>query len=465
MNLPCYICYNIGFRDGNVILKELKGKVVSGYENADRNGNYVLELNDKKIKSNDSNFIAILQYCARNFTGKNIILQYIKEDTSTSTSQPIRVFASDEFPVFAKNSIKDVILPAWVKDLLPTEINQDNIDIRKTYEINDDEKKNEYLSRYFPRTFATAYCIVYDLLKNKEFHGRQNNKQKASILDLGCGVGGGATLGAITALVQHFRELKEIDILACDYTEKALNSLKEIIDKICEVNIFPKINIITQQVQLVPNNANGNCQYTFESFGNYLMGNNLSFDFAFCFKVINELIYGQNFLHLLGDSNPYSLVSEIICPRLKENGCFVLLDITMSPENNKQDENKYNRLLFNGTNCFLKNNNIYKSILPIPCSLQSGQKCRDENILPCFPQRRFFCASSCGNFSTRCDNVAFRVIVPSALADEILIPHTETTGNGYVITEQVDGKTLNCNYRNSDNLDSFSINIEKWTRR
>lgn len=304
-------------------------------------------------------------------------------------------------------------------------------DIRNTYDY-DEKDWIEYLcDSSFPSTYIAGYKIVKNLLENTVVATSFADSNELLIADIGCG-NGGATIGAITAIYEILPNINKITIEAYDYNENALKIFKDCIDA------YPKIGQIEvgfKTIQLIPqtNKTNENA-FTLEGLKRLLQEK--SYDFILCFKMINELIFNHKFPL----RSTYFQFFNTIAPLLSVKGFLVVLDVYKSAEKDDNgkylDENEYGKELNKQGRQFVKENEGFKSIIPIPCALVEGG-CDDRGY--CSQQRLFKAKDG------RAFPATYKVITRKKFAEEILKSVDKGQTSEYIIQETKTNGKRHCN--------------------
>ena len=308
--------------------------------------------------------------------------------------------------------------------------------IRDTASFTSDQWLSYLCDSSFPSTFLAGYRILRNYLNNTAVQKEFEKLKCVRIADIGCG-NGGASLGALTALVELFPNLVSITIYAYDFSTVALKMFNECLDFIKSQTSI-SFRLEAKRVAFIPQNKKKRqtYQHTLDSFGEQILSNK-KFDIILSFKMINELIFNHNF----NLSTAYYEMIRCLAPHLSEIGCMAILDISMSAEKdgdgNNIDNNSYGKELNRQSRCFERDNNQFKAVIPIPCSLIE-RGCPDNGY--CKQQRLF--ASNKG----RVFPATYKVIVRTELANKILAIIPQHEPKEYIVEETKDGVKNRCGY-------------------
>lgn len=250
-------------------------------------------------------------------------------------------------------------------------------DIRQTFQFDNKNWRQYFCDSSYQSSFVASYNIVKNLLQNQTVREAYKNKDTISIIDIGCGVGG-ATVGVLSAIEELLPNVKNIFIDAFDYNAEALSIFNASISNEqfgWKKYTNKQISFKSSVVKLVSNKSNEDEKFTFEEFSYFLNKNGKKYNFALCFKMINELYYPKNSLCFAGQQLYYQM-SEIMTSHLSDKGFFILLDIYKSADEDKQDKDRdntnYNDLLNPQIREFIRKNNQFRIIIPLPCGLAEG---------------------------------------------------------------------------------------------
>ena len=254
------------------------------------------------------------------------------------------------------------------------------------FRYNLDHTKDDvlvYLGTYFPRSYAEAYIIMCDLLANKTIRSVYAAKSLISILDLGCGTGG-EIIGTICAFVDVLGSKISFEVVAIDGNQDATRVFERVLayaNSVMNLDVKAQIGSIA-----IDDKAD------MDLLGDVV---NESFDVILSFKAVNEFIQRKRF-----SNNAYRHFTEILAPKLSDEGLLVLLDVTTRDD----VSGIYYPIMMNkGVNDFIKNNTEFATLLPLPCS----QKDTDCNNV-CYMQQHFRVSHS--HRTNDLSKVAYRVI-------------------------------------------------------
>lgn len=311
-----------------------------------------------------------------------------------------KVTGDDFFPVVKNDT--HLSIPKWLDDFCSGE-EEKHSEIRVTHTYSK-EQVTGYMKRYAPRTYAEGYLIVDNLLQNQAFFDCVKDKQKFTILDVGCGTGF-ATLGALSAIIKRIPDLSEISIDAIDGNDNMLNAFKAVISE-AQQHTSVKLTLSTKTADINKDTIHS------------AIDNQLTYDVILCFKMVNELVLaGENNktkpLHS-HNKEVYSIFTEALVSHLSRTGIFVFLDISKSNERDKNnktiDETDYHQLLSSGVRSYIQKSDCYRIIIPIPCAKLG--RCERES---CPTQRRYGVSNTNGE-----DSVTYFIISNAEMAKNII---------------------------------------------
>ena len=91
------------------------------------------------------------------------------------------------------------------------------------------DKNIDYLGTYFPRSYAESFCIHQNLFSYKPYKERLDSKTSLRILTFGCGTGGDV-VGLICAIAMMLSNINDLDVVAFDGNNLALDHLSDILN-------------------------------------------------------------------------------------------------------------------------------------------------------------------------------------------------------------------------------------------
>lgn len=294
-------------------------------------------------------------------------------------------------------AVKNKILPQWLDDIIFEEYGAKYEPRPQDVEYNPDKSFDFvklYLGTYFPRSYSEAYCIVQNMLSNKEYFQQICDIEEINVLDFCCGTGG-EIFGLIDVLQHLLPNLKKINIDAFDANSDAIKFLFQIMIRACEsshihvnININPQCFFIASEQDL-------------EDLVNMT---NVQYHFIMSFKAINEFIQHKTF----DNKNVYTLVSSHLAPLLSQQGLLILSDVTTK----MKGDNWYPKVLTSGINVFVRTNNEYKSIYPYSCYYFDTKcgGCYLQDIIKVSHSRR----------TNDISKIAYRIVCRKQLADIII---------------------------------------------
>lgn len=292
-------------------------------------------------------------------------------------------------------------LPEWLYDYIFKSLGAEEKPDPKEFCKNlhsDDEKNRIYLGTYFPRSFAESFCIHSNLFYYEPYRQSILGRQKMSILSVGCGTGGDI-LGALCAMAQSLPDVKELEIVAYDGNNIAIDYL---VDLMSLDPLSSRFKIVPKCVPLPIT-----CREDIDHYMEY-MGE--GFDLIMSFKFINELMDDK----ILG-GDAFEVMASLLAPKLCNTGLLTILDVTNKHLGEWQSKN-----LNRGLCAFSRGQSEFETLLPIPCHFHD-KKCRG---VECFTNKRFY-----GTFSAD-DKVTYRVMGRKDYVDSL---YTEMKkGHSYV---------------------------------
>ena len=267
-------------------------------------------------------------------------------------------------------SSNTLVFPNYLEHFLFRELGATNHQEPEKVRINvnaDSDMVKNYLGTYFPRSYTEAYFIYSDLFSSVLGKCSLGRKSELSILSMGCGTGGDVA-GLITAAHQCNPSIRKFRITGIDANAIALEHMDKVLSKVAEEE---DLEIVFEPVHLNLNSDENILQL-------HTMLANRKFSIIQSFKMGNEIgkIYNVK---------PYRLIAELVKSSLDDGGFFTLLDVTMPMEDGTRN---YCPMILNAEmNEFLKANQEFQTILPIPCAL-ANLSCRAQK---CFMKRVFNC--------------------------------------------------------------------------
>lgn len=253
-------------------------------------------------------------------------------------------------------------LPSWLHSFIYDDMGGSYEPDRDAFQNNlfsDEEKNRKYLGTYFPRSFTESYCIFDNLFSNASYIEAMKSKDSLSILSFGCGTGGDL-MGLIEAISEKMPWIRHLDITAYDGNFNAVTMLKQIVEHPINQQRFETIKVDYAPVPLEKN----------DDFPLYCSVIKKSYDYIISLKMVNEL-YRNNII----PNKPYSTFLEELAPKLTEKGVLLLLDVPL-----RVKWNWLAVLMSSGLRDFLKGNDGYEAIAPLPCHVLS-RKCNERCYL------------------------------------------------------------------------------------
>lgn len=249
----------------------------------------------------------------------------------------------------------------------------------------------EYLGTYFPRSFSESYLIFENIFENQTIYDFYREKEDINILDIGSGTGGNLS-GLLYSFIERFGTNYNFNIFVVDGNQEALKILGRIVQKFqleYDLRISVRSNYITFETVY---DLYQEIKEHFES----------KFDFIISSKMINEII--------VEDRNAYYDFYEYFIEDLKDQGLFVLIDVTA-----KIKEWDYLPIILNKqTNKFITNyKEDYKTLIPTSCSVHEIN-CNHN----CFSNQLFSVTHS--NKQNDLSKITYRVIGKVDFIENIL---------------------------------------------
>lgn len=293
---------------------------------------------------------------------------------------------------------KALILPKWLDNIIYEEYKAIYAPCPEEVAYNPNQTYDFaklYLGTYFPRSFAEAYCIMGQLLENKNYFSVLGEETELNVLDFCCGTGG-EIFGMISILQEKLPKLKHIHVDAFDanpdyirYLCHLSSKLKDINEITINVDINPQCFYIETELNLSDIINAINCQYQIIS----------------SFKALNEFIQHNTF----PNENVYHKIAKIFLPSLTDNGILILSDLS---HKNKEYGFYYPMVMNEGINNFLQSNELYKSIFPYSCYFH------EDKCSGCYMQDIVYVTHS--KKKKDISKIAYRIISKSDFANLIM---------------------------------------------
>lgn len=208
----------------------------------------------------------------------------------------------------------DVILPQWLDELIFGQLGAKYCRSNADMTVIDWDKNDvlNYLGTYFPRSYAESYCIFSEFFS--QYPNRFVNENKITVFDFGCGTGG-EIIGLLSVLITRLSNIESIKIVALDGNEHALSLYQKVLSE------FKKQ--ITSQViiESYPAHVRIDDFYDLSILERVLYD---KYDIILSSKAICEFVSKQQF----ETENAYKHISKCLLPKLKDNGIFLLVDVT-----------------------------------------------------------------------------------------------------------------------------------------
>jgi hypothetical protein len=325
----------------------------------------------------------------------------------------------------------NTVLPSWLDCLLFESLGAQYEPDWKKFEHNLDHDRSDiqaYIGTYFPRSYAEAFCIFDDLFSYNQYKMQFRNLTEVWILDIGCGTGGNL-IGLLTALAKHWSQLDTVHVHGFDGNTQALGFATTILESFAhQVQFHVDFKLTNTHVKSIKDLP--------------IPENNL-YDFITSFKMGGEIVSkgkGEN------DEIYYHILNKYI-DRLSNIGLLILLDVSIKP-----DHTNYLPILLNEQlSRFLRDNQEFSTIVPIPCHLYET-----DCVLSCFTQKEF-CVSHRGALNDL-SRVAYRILARKPCASTF---HVRTDENaGYIVRKREANEAFSiCENSNNrgEQLDGFKI--------
>ena len=226
-------------------------------------------------------------------------------------------------------------------------------DVMLNLENSMEDNKN-YLGTYFPRTCAEYFSIMGNLSQHGVIREKLLNCSSLDILSVGTGTG-----GEIVGIVFYLAKLRNGNMpkLRISYVEGNADASRLFKQVMAELADHYDIYIELRGYKNVVRSEYPSFSY-------------LQFDLIVTSKFINELV------NCYPQKNWYKDFLESYADNLSKDGLMVISDVTM-PVHNRYVPITMNKEIRQ----FLKNNEAFDAILPVPCRLLA-RKCAEE----CFTQ-------------------------------------------------------------------------------
>lgn len=327
------------------------------------------------------------------------------------------------------------ILPHWIDKKIFHEHNAIYAPEHERYEYNldlNDEELKVYLGTYFPRSYAEMFCIVDNLMQNKNFAEIIQTEEQINVFDCGCGTGG-EILGLITALAKHLPQVN-INVTAIDGNEGALAILKELIESIPSRNVHAQINTLVQTF-----NTNADLVKLDNGKKNY--------HFMLCDKMVCELISKK-----VLPNDAYAIMAKMLASHLHENGLLIMLDVTTKDEHTGLF---YPQLMNKSINEYVRKSKTIETLLPLSCAC--NERCKDL----CFMQQTFYVSHS--HKTADESRVCYRVLCRKALKEKVM-QNIKIDGFAHIIhpiNYKLNKESAICakSVNNIIEIDTFNLNL------
>ena len=353
-------------------------------------------------------------------------------EEASHQSKHFNIDESNKKVVFRKSK---TVLPLWLDKYLFEELGAIYAPKHTRYEYNLDLNEDElkvYLGTYFPRSYAEMFCIFDNMFQNNAVLQVFNDKKELNFFDFCCGTGG-ELIGLLSAIDKYFPNEKNINIVACDGNNLALDYLHKIIEKAGKLSKHNyKFLPICKEI----------CNLDDIGLLEIPFG---SFDIALCDKVCCEFIshgvYNQS----------YGYLADYLSKKISKDGLFVILDVTTKCEKTKMF---YPQMMNLQINNFVRDSEEFETLLPLSCAMYK------DCSIPCFTQQTF----KVTHMRKKDDEsrVCYRILCYKKLKEHLFSNYF--VGNKtYVINpiryqQHADGAYCSNSQANKELIDSFNIN-------
>lgn len=211
-----------------------------------------------------------------------------------------------------------------------------------------DEDFRRYLGTYFPRSLLETHYIASELF-GKVFGSLISTDGELRILDLGCGMGGGA-IGLLFAILKRFR-VEKVILKGFDANGESLRFFQKILDSAAWANARAALRTI----EAPGANADVTVDLRIASLmpGKFdVLQDDSKYDVILSSKMLNELNVTQKYYRFL----------DTYLPHLSEHGVCFVIDV-----NDKRDRLHISQHLTNESLDFLRNHEKFECLLPPGC--------------------------------------------------------------------------------------------------
>lgn len=272
------------------------------------------------------------------------------------------------------------VFPKWLSDYIFVQLGAKERPDPNEFKLNLEsgaDKNIDYLGTYFPRSYAESFCIHQNLFSYQPYKERLYSKTSLRILTFGCGTGGDVT-GLICAIAMMLPNIQDLDVVAFDGNNLALDHLSDIL------GLPPLEKRFNIKIRCVPMPIK-----SMQDLNHYTSHLGNGYDIILSFKFVNELMQ----MGILGRDG-FKVIAERLAPLLAPEGLMTLLDVRAEYCGEWQPKN-----LNKGISDYCKES-YYGTLLPIPCHF-CDSRCRSEK---CFTDKKFY-----GSFTAN-DQVTYRVV-------------------------------------------------------